>query len=125
MKVAKYPEPRGKIAIAVENKFNSYFSSECENYVLCFEDMEVNHKSLREENVTLVLYYDFFESCDCYNGKYEFHKFFEKLLKMTSISDGRLDVVSCKTKPCLSTPDYVQNDYSMKKIVRINSLWNE
>lgn len=125
MKIAKYPEPRGKIAIAVENKFDSYFTSECENYVLCFKDMEVNHKSLTEENVTLVLYYDPSESCDCYDGKYEFHEFFEKLLKMTSISDGRLNVVSCKTKPCLSIPDYVQDDYSMKKLVRINSLWNE
>jgi hypothetical protein len=69
MKIAKYPESRGKIAIAVENKFNSYFSSECENYTLCFEDMEVNHKSLREEDVTLVLYYNPLESCDCYDGE--------------------------------------------------------
>lgn len=125
MKVISRTEKDTKLENSLRGELGKKFTEKCENNILVFKDVEVKEKGyVREEIVRIELFYDPFSECECFKGR-RFNGYIEKFLTLSSLIDGRLELLESYENPAVNKPEDIAKNVSMRKVLEVKGLLQE
>lgn len=124
MKVVSRTENDARLEHSLKEELSRKFTEKCENNILLFKNVEIEEEQyVRKETAKIELFYDSFSECNCFQGR-RFESYIEKFLTLSSLIDGRLELLESRRNPAVNKPEEIPSNVSMMKVLKVRGFFD-
>lgn len=124
MKVVSRTENDTRLEHSLKEELSRKFTEKCENNILLFKNVEIEEEQyVRKETAKVELFYEPFSECNCFQGR-RFESYIEKFLTLSSLIDGRLELLESRRNPAVNKPEEIPSNVSMMKVLEVRGFFD-